>query len=67
MRRKIPEKVEIFCDFCGNKVGLEENTIKLAGNSVENRCAIGPAYRSGTKDCCTSCYTKIYTFMDSLK
>ncbi|TEU00288.1 MAG: hypothetical protein E3J23_03000 [Candidatus Stahlbacteria bacterium] len=67
MRKVITEKLVITCDLCGMPVFKEQNYIELAGNSVDRGVPVGPAYKSGKYDCCLQCYTKIYSFMNSIK
>jgi hypothetical protein len=66
-KETIPEQVIVKCDFCNALVGKTENTIKLGGNSLDNGVAVGPAYKSGTYDCCYICYNKITTLMGKIK
>lgn len=64
----IPEKTIITCDLC-NKLcdNIDELKIVLSGNSVENKCAIGVAYKSGEKDLCRNCYDSITSLMCELE
>jgi len=62
-RKTIPEKVIINCDFCCGEFSktdyLMEQKVTLDGSSLDRDIPVGPAYKSGTYDCCYGCFSEI--------